>query len=401
MRESFISRKEFGISLKVRHESFVGVGNVPAFSKIKTQPKSVSNISSKVRIPRLQLNNLLASKKFLRYSFHFGLLGLIVFFGFSTRLQKEISVSSVGKNLARSGIGAATDDQSSVLATGAILAESTDSLIAPEVRELATTASSQSNLVTAGDYILAKTQPVSTAGTPARDIITHRVNSGETLSDLSAKFGITTDTIKWANNLEDVDSIKPGQDLVILPINGILYTATGNETLEELASRYKSNSNLIDSYNNLEGKRLSAGVKVIIPDGVKEEAPKPAAEPASTSRLASVSRISPVSFRAGSYANGYAYGYCTYYVATRRAVPSSWGNANAWYYNAQASGYGVGYMPRPGAIAQTSGGWGGYGHVAYVESVNGDMVTVSEMNYAGWNRITSRTVPASSFRYIY
>lgn len=385
----------------MRHESFVGVGNAPAFSKIKTQPKLVSNVNLKARKSRLQLNDLLSNKKFLRYSLHFVLLAVIAFLGFSTRLQKEISTNNVGKNLASSGIGAATNDQSSVLATGAILAESTDNLIAPQVRELATTASSQSNLITAGDYILAKTQPVSTAGTPARDIIIHKVEHGETLSGLSARFAITTDTIKWANNLDDVDAIKPDQDLVILPINGILYTATGNETLEELASRYKSNSNLIDSYNNLESKRLSAGMKIIIPDGVKEEAPKPTAEPAPTSRLASVSRISPVSFRAGSYANGYAYGYCTYYVATRRGVPSSWGNANAWYYNAQASGYSVGYAPRPGAIAQTSGGWGGYGHVAYVESVNGDMVTVSEMNYAGWNRTTSRTVPASSFRYIY
>lgn len=39
-------------------------------------------------------------------------------------------------------------------------------------------------------------------------------------------------------------------------------------------------------------------------------------------------------------------------------------------------------------VFQTSGGWGGYGHVGYVESVNADgSITVSEMNYAGWNRV--------------
>lgn len=402
MRESFITRKELGISLKVRHESFVGVGNLPAFSKIKTQPKNEPHVGSRAKKNRLDYKKLLANKKALRYGLHFALLAVIVTFGFSTRIQKEITHAQGGKNLSRSGIGAAGDDQSSVLATGAVLAESADSLIAPEVREMATTASSQSSLTTSGDYLLAKTQPVSTAGTPARDIISYRVANGDTLSGLSAKFGITSDTIKWANNIEDENAIKPGQDLTILPINGVLYTANGNETLEELASRYKSNSNMIDNYNNLEGKRLSAGEKVIIPDGVKEDAPKPAADPAPSSRLASVSRnTGAVSFRAGSYANGYAYGYCTYYVATRRAVPSSWGNANAWFYNAQASGYAVGFSPRPGAIAQTSGGYGGYGHVAFVESVSGDMVTVSEMNYAGWNRVSSRTVPASSFRYIY
>jgi len=77
-----------------------------------------------------------------------------------------------------------------------------------------------------------------------------------------------------------------------------------------------------------------------------------------------------------------------------------WWNANAWYYNAQASGFSVGSQPVPGAIAWTGAGY--YGHVAYVESVSGGMVTVSEMNYNGnWNRVTSRTVSASSFRYIY
>jgi surface antigen len=87
-------------------------------------------------------------------------------------------------------------------------------------------------------------------------------------------------------------------------------------------------------------------------------------------------------------------------VASHRSVPSNWGNANAWYYNAQASGFSVGSVPVPGAIAWTGAGY--YGHVAYVEGVSGGMVTVSEMNYNGnWDRVTSRTVPASSFRYIY
>jgi surface antigen len=98
--------------------------------------------------------------------------------------------------------------------------------------------------------------------------------------------------------------------------------------------------------------------------------------------------------------NGYAYGYCTYYVASPPQHPGNWGNANAWYYNAQASGFSVGSAPVPGAIAWTGAGY--YGHVAYVESVSGGMVTVSEMNFnGGWNRVSSRTVPASSFRYIY
>ena len=104
----------------------------------------------------------------------------------------------------------------------------------------------------------------------------------------------------------------------------------------------------------------------------------------------------------GTYRNNYAYGQCTWYVASRRPTPTNWGNANTWYYRAAAAGRRVGSIPAVGAIAWTSAGR--YGHVALVERVSADgrQVTISEMNYNGnWNRITTRTVPASYFRYIY
>ena len=46
-------------------------------------------------------------------------------------------------------------------------------------------------------------------------------------------------------------------------------------------------------------------------------------------------------------------------------------------------------------MLQTDGGGGGYGHVAYVESVDSKgNVHLSEMNYAGWNVVSTRTIPA-------
>jgi len=101
--------------------------------------------------------------------------------------------------------------------------------------------------------------------------------------------------------------------------------------------------------------------------------------------------------------NGYSYGWCTWYVKTRRPdIGNHWGNAHQWLGSAQASGYSTGYYPRVGAIA-----WNGIqaysplGHVAYVESVSNGMVTVSETSAPQWNVRTYRTVPASSFVYIY
>jgi peptidoglycan DL-endopeptidase CwlO len=92
----------------------------------------------------------------------------------------------------------------------------------------------------------------------------------------------------------------------------------------------------------------------------------------------------------GPYPNHFSYGYCTWYVANRRYVP--WfGNAIDWWPNARPYGYGEGQAPRVGAIMVTRES--GYGHVAYVEAVNGDgSWTVSEMNFTGWDQVDQRTI---------
>lgn len=100
-------------------------------------------------------------------------------------------------------------------------------------------------------------------------------------------------------------------------------------------------------------------------------------------------------------------GYCTAWVAQRRAVPWN-GNAIEWYANAQALGFAVGAVPVPGAIlVQQSATWSAYGHVAYVESVQGTSFTVSEMNVNQVGELTTAThdfsggLPANVLGFVY
>ena len=133
--------------------------------------------------------------------------------------------------------------------------------------------------------------------------------------------------------------------------------------------------------------------------------PEPAAAttvtPVRAPRLARPMATSPRALAVGSVsggANGFSYGYCTWWVAHKRYIP--WrGNAYQWWWNARSFGFAEGGAPRAGAvmvmgISSTSP----QGHVAYVESVNpyGSFV-VSEMNWwgvpgGGWNRVDYRTV---------
>ena len=119
----------------------------------------------------------------------------------------------------------------------------------------------------------------------------------------------------------------------------------------------------------------------------------------SASTNTSIRRSTAGVSRASSAGNSYYYGYCTWYAKQRRPdLPNRLGNGGQWVMNAAAQGYATGTTPRAGAIAEMPG------HVAYVESVNGDgTLVISEMNGpAGFGVVGTRTVPASTyFGYIY
>ncbi|HEY6736847.1 MAG TPA: LysM peptidoglycan-binding domain-containing protein [Candidatus Saccharimonadia bacterium] len=333
-----------------------------------------------------------------RFMAHLGLIGVAATL-IAINDPSRTHAVAVRLMSSQAGMGG-TLDPAAVASVAADIATSNQMMVTSDAARTATKKNEQVALLSAADDALAKRQVVSTAGNATRDIQNYTVQTGDTLSGIASKFNITTSTIKWANGLDDADFVKPGQALTILPISGLLYTVQSGDTADSLAGKFQANAAQILSFNNAEVKGLTLGVQIIIPDGVKQDAPKAVANGkvagASTSRSTAVPALTRYAFSG----DGYAFGYCTYYVASRRNVPSNWGNANTWYYNAQASGFKVGSVPTPGAIAWSGAGY--YGHVAYVESVNGGMVTVSEMNYNGnWDRVTSRTVPASTFRYIY
>lgn len=102
----------------------------------------------------------------------------------------------------------------------------------------------------------------------------------------------------------------------------------------------------------------------------------------------------------GACGNHFAFGQCTYYVATRRCVP--WfGNAGQWLHAAAEYGFATGRTPRVGAVAVWRPGQAGAspaGHVGFVEAVGPEdgvpagTFRVSEMNWGGWDRVDYRII---------
>lgn len=263
---------------------------------------------------------------------------------------------------------------------------------------------------------LAKPQIVSTAQKSKQDIKTYVTQNGDTISSVAAKFGVTDNSIRWSNNITG-NSLTVGLKLAIPPVNGIVYTVKAGDTPQSLATRFQSDAGQIISYNDAEIAGLNPGEKIVIPNGQIY-----------TPVLSYASSYQSSSFVPNYGGNGYDYGYCTWWVAVRRAqmgspVPANLGNASTWKVLAPMAGFGVGNQPKVGAIIWTdpstmTGYWRAFGHVGIVERIEPDgSVWTSDMNSygfaqmdvnsgktGGWGRVSHRLLSpeqAAGFTYIY
>ncbi|MBD3280917.1 LysM peptidoglycan-binding domain-containing protein, partial [Candidatus Dojkabacteria bacterium] len=98
----------------------------------------------------------------------------------------------------------------------------------------------------------------------------YTVKSGDTLSTIADKYGISEDTIRWANGIPSGrDTLTVGQVLDIPPMNGVLYTVKKGDTLDSIIKKTKG-ANKFDliELNNLVPPSYTVAVdqKLFIPD---------------------------------------------------------------------------------------------------------------------------------------
>ncbi|MGQ9493495.1 MAG: peptidoglycan DD-metalloendopeptidase family protein [Anaerolineae bacterium] len=106
------------------------------------------------------------------------------------------------------------------------------------------------------------------------DPITYTVEAGDNVSTIAEKFGVSVETILWANgNLEDnPDYLDIGDVLTILPVSGVYHTVAKGDTLESIAAKYKVRVEHITSYEGnymQEPYTITVGQKLIVPGGRK------------------------------------------------------------------------------------------------------------------------------------
>ncbi len=102
------------------------------------------------------------------------------------------------------------------------------------------------------------------------------VQPGDTVSGIAAKFGRDPETLLYANPSirDDPHSLSVGDEITILPVDGVLHVVVEGDTIDALAATYKANASDVVGYtpNGLKDalQALVPGTEVVLPGGVMD-----------------------------------------------------------------------------------------------------------------------------------
>ena len=243
-------------------------------------------------------------------------------------------------------------------------------------------------------------------------ISTYVVQSGDTLSTIAEKFGVSQNTIRWANDISRKGVIRVGQELVILPVSGIQHTVAKGDTPSDIAKKYEADVEELLAYNGLYiNEILEIGEVITVPNGTIQEVV--AVAPAKKSSVRSTGKkVSDLTAKAWTntrtvYRNG---------VFTSALRNTGGVNADG-YYTKPVVGYprsrglhgnngidwaapkGTSVVAAAGGTVSVarSGGWnGGYGKYVIIKHGNGTQTVYSHLSsvsvYAGQSVVSGQLI---------
>lgn len=216
------------------------------------------------------------------------------------------------------------------------------------------------------DGALVSTAPVTEAdktySRSAGEISVYTVREADTLSQIAEMYGVTANTIMWANDIQKASSVQPGDTLVILPIAGVQHTIKDGETLAGIVKKYDADLKEVLDYNDLEeDATLVAGNQLMIPGGTIET-------------TGAYSRPSPTGSTGSASSLGFSH-----------PVPGAVRTQGIHGYNGVDYGAAVGTPIRAAAagevIVSKSGGWnGGYGNYIVIRHGNGTQTLYAHLS---------------------
>lgn len=220
--------------------------------------------------------------------------------------------------------------------------------------------------------------PVLPEGASARNVREYTIEQGDTLSSIANAYGVSMRAVAYSNNIVDPDSIQPGDELRIPPVNGVLHIVKKDQTIAGIAKKYGAEAEKIITFNGLPADgALTIGDELVVPDGAPPAPPKPKYVPTpryTANRVPLGYYIAPTT--------GHNYG----------RLHSGWDPATGRYSGvdvANRCGTPV-YAAAAGTITRADGvGWnGGFGKVIEIGHSNGTWTRYAHFSqivvWSGW-----------------
>jgi murein DD-endopeptidase MepM/ murein hydrolase activator NlpD len=99
---------------------------------------------------------------------------------------------------------------------------------------------------------------------------THTLAEGETLGAVAARYGVTPETLFWANGLERSGFLAAGDDLRVPRVSGVPHTVQEGETVESIARLYgvpPAALTLFEANGLGAGREPRPGAEIFVPGG--------------------------------------------------------------------------------------------------------------------------------------
>ena len=217
----------------------------------------------------------------------------------------------------------------------------------------------------------------------------HTVKDGDSIGKLARKYDLHENTIVWANKIDRNQPLQPGQEILILPVDGVLHTVARGQTLSWIAELFDVPASQIAERNRIEGGLILAGQELIIPGGspilskpkqIIAAAPTPdpgdepvAAEPdtPAPSPPPPPPRIDLGTKPGVSYTPEPTYGVLQK-PCSKICFITQYYHGGHFALDMQERGGGPIYAAEAGTVVRSDKGWnGGYGNVIQVDHGNG------------------------------